>query len=165
MKPISLFIAMAVTAGACDTDRQLLVPTSASTSAQSGTLHQTGKLDISSLSRISKISLVSKISVSLQTLDGRIVEQTSALQPNATYRLSLKGEGANKVQVRACFGFDLLSKEENRSENQLSATYLIRTQSDVTEPLMVSFIPLRTVGTSMFREQPQNFWLANKGDK
>ncbi|QMW05445.1 hypothetical protein [Spirosoma foliorum] len=162
MKRFSIFTIITFTAFACNTERQSLAPISTGISTESGSLRQSGKIDISSFSRLQKISLVSKLQVSLKSLDGVEINDVSLLQPNTTYRLNLEGQGANKVQIRACFGFTLISSEEKLGGNQITASYLIKTLSDVSDPLMISFLPIRTVGTATFREQAQNFWLAKK---
>jgi len=118
-----------------------------------------GKLDVSRFSQIQKIGLNSQLSVSLETPEGVSVDKTSQLRPNTTYYIKLNGKGADRVEVRSCFGFEILSKKEEENRGKLAATYLIKTQSDVTEPLFVSFLPLRITGESTFREKPQNFWL------
>ncbi|MBC3789302.1 hypothetical protein [Spirosoma utsteinense] len=163
MRKITLLLCAVALASACSTEKQALEPTSAATASINtdrtvgGRL--TGVMNVLSVGRLSKIGLASNLNVSLQTLDGTLVKETSALQPNTTYRIKVAGKGANKVHIRACFGFDLIEEAEQTEGNLLISSYLIKTQSDVLEPLLVSFIPLRSVGSSLYREQAQTFQL------
>jgi hypothetical protein len=118
----------------------------------------TGRLNVSNLVKMPRVGLASKMKVSLLTPGGVAVSQTSAVKPNTTYRLVV--EGNEDAQVRACFGFDLISKSID--EGQSTATnYVIKTHPDVLEPLIVSVVPLRRVGASVYREQAQTITLTH----
>lgn len=158
MKNFAFVTLIAALTSACNTERQILPPTTAnSTSQVVGRL--TGRLNTASIAHFSKIGLASNLNVSLQSLDGTLVQKTSALQANTSYRIKVVGEGISKIQIRACFGFDLLEEKQQANAGVVNAYYLIKTHSDVSEPLLVSLIPLQTVGSSSYREQAQNFQL------
>lgn len=167
MKAYLFFATAMLSTMACTTEKEALTSSSSDFSTPNqlrSNAFLRGKLDVSRFARLEKVGLASTMNVSLYTLDGDMIEQVSSLRPNTEYRLRLVAEGADRVEVRASFGFDLISKEEHNSSNQFSASYLIKTQSDVSEPILVSFLPMRTVGTTLFREQAQNFWLGNKAN-
>lgn len=168
MRAICLLLLSTMTIVSCKKDSDAVVSTKVNDSekvSQGRRGHLLGKLDVSQFSKIQKIGLTSQLKASLETSGGVSVRKISQVLPNTTYQLRLEGKGADKIEVRSCFGFEILSKKEEGDRSQLSVVYLIKTQSDVTEPLFVSFLPLRTAGAYTFREKPQNFWLAGeKGD-
>ena len=153
------FAGMAIYVMACNTERQAIV--SAPVPSNPSQFQQAGKMNFSALSKMEKIGLVSPLSVKLETVDGTIVKHTSSLQPNTNYRIIVGGLNADHIQLRACFGFDLITQEQTE-EQQKTASYLIKTHSDVLEPIFVSFIPIRNAGARQFREQAQTFQLTDQ---
>ncbi len=96
-------------------------------------------------------------------LDGQQVTQVSDLRPNTTYRVNLQSFGANKVELRSAFGFDVLETKEKVVDGTFTADYTIRTSHDVAEQVFISFLPLiQSEGRISRRELAQNFFLPEK---
>jgi len=72
----------------------------------------TGKMDVSSYQKVSLSDSRSRLSVNLTGLDGQLVTQVSDLKPHTTYKVNLQSFGANKVELRSAFGFDVLEKKK-----------------------------------------------------
>jgi hypothetical protein len=141
----------------CNDVQRESTPIAAPTVSVSTNGRLTGKLNVSSLTRLGKVELASKLNISLFTLDGALIDKTSALRPNTTYRVVI--DGAKDVQVRACFGFDLLDKNEQSNQQESINSFIIKTHSDVLEAPIISIVPLRSVGSKLFREQAQTITL------
>ena|SRR5690606_17538706 len=143
---------------ACGQDKEFNPGDSVRSPSRDGRL--TGKIDVSSYQRLSLSDSKSKLSVKLIGLDGQQVTQLSDLKPNTTYKVKLQSLGANLVELRSAFGFDVLEKKENVVDGAFTADYTIKTSHDVNEPLFISFLPLiQSEGRISRRELAQNFFL------
>lgn len=159
MKNFALFSLAAVLASACANEKQALTPTSNERSYTAARGRQTGRLDVSSYATVPKVSLATQLKIAVTTIDGNPIESTSALRPNTDYYVTAEGSGLSEMKIRACFGFDLLGEEKLSSNNKLTTRYLIKTNSDVSEPLFISVMPIHQGKDSRFREQAQTIAL------
>ena len=157
MKTLLSLVLVSALVASCNNAQEGAAPTAAPpvSSVPSTTLggRLTGKFNVASLTKMPKVNLKSDLKVALSTSDGTVINQTSALKPNTVYHLAV--EGADELQIRACLGFDLLTQSGGNNRLKNANSFTVKTHSDVSEPLIVSIIPLRRVGVSMYREQAQ----------
>lgn len=143
---------------ACGQDKESIPGDSVRSPSRDSRL--TGKMDVSSYQKVSLSDSRSRLSVNLTGLDGQLVTQVSDLKPHTTYKVNLQSFGANKVELRSAFGFDVLEKKETIVDGTFTADYTIKTSHDVSQQLFISFLPLvQSEGRVSRRELAQNFFL------
>jgi hypothetical protein len=111
-------------------------------------------LDFKSIEGTSAVNL---ITVKLTTPSGEEIKDASQLQPNANYRLVVKG-AANFYRIKASDGFDVIDNPLLTKRASEDFIFTIKTTKEAGE-LYVNLVPLHVSGEKVLRENPQVFLL------
>ncbi len=159
MKMIFLLLYVVISITACKSERQALESIKAPSNGENGV---NGRMNTNSLASLRRVEFRSPVSVVLRNLNGAIVNTVAEVKPNSLYKIQVNVEAADQLTLRACLGFDLVKEElVVKKGSRINKEFLIRTHSDVTEKLIVSFTPLHNDGGATLREQTRIFSIPN----